>query len=289
MKAKFAAEFTDASHDPDPATLILQVSNVRPDAEVHRHIGVTDAATFAELHQVLGVVFGLDATPAESSPWHFYCVTQRINPHHTLRDFLRGEGDTVQLQWGLWDFTLCVAEVYPRDHGTPRALCVGGSGSFPGTHFDLTGINAALTGEETISEVLDLVRPEVRDIIERSKLYDFVPLLQALDLGRSVDPAVVAQVDGLPCEVTEQGRDAFWSIVLALACLGDESLNAHVAATTMEALGWVEDDGSTMSAMAVRNHCPASIDRLIELRACGPDQLGPLDRLDIYRALLRRG
>lgn len=283
-----AARAHGADEGPDASTLILQVSNVQPDAEVHRHMGVTDAATFAELHKVLGVVFGLDASPEEASPWHFYCVTKRINPEHRLRDFLRREGDTVQLQWGLWEFTLSVAEVYPRDAGTPRALCVGGSGSFPGTRFDLTGINAALTGEETISEVLRLVRPEVRSVIERSRLYDFVPLLQALDLARPVDPALAQRVSGLPREVTELGRDAFWCVVLALACLGEETLTAHVAATTMEALGWVEDDGSAISAMSVREYCPASVERLLELRACGPDQLSALDRLDIYRALLRK-
>ena len=52
----------------------------------------------------------------------------------------------MEFTWGLWDLKLTVAEIYPRDGGTPQALCVGGSGSFPGSKFDLTAINAALTG-----------------------------------------------------------------------------------------------------------------------------------------------
>ena len=49
----------------EPLTVILQVSNIRDDAEVHRQIGINDAMTFAQLHDVLVTCFDL---PHEGSP-----------------------------------------------------------------------------------------------------------------------------------------------------------------------------------------------------------------------------
>lgn len=135
---------------------------------------------------------------------------QRIDPSHTVREFLSREGEQIDYAWGLWDFEIVVVETYPRDNGTPEALCVGGSGSFQ-TPFDLTAVNAELTGQETIDEVLDLVTRPVRALIERTRLYDFVPLLQALDLNRdvSIDVQAYRQLRTLPREVTNEGKDAF--------------------------------------------------------------------------------
>ena len=276
----------------EPLTVICQVSNVRAEAEVHRHIGFSDAFTFAELHRVLEISFGL---PDEDSPWHFYehrdARGSRIAPEHQVSEFLWKEGDQVDYVWGLWDFSLVVAEIYPRDTGTPEALCVGGSGSFL-EPFDLTAINAELTGQETIDEVLNIVVPPVRAIIERTKLFDFVPLLQALDLERpeSTDNAdtVRAGLDSLPREVTSEGQDAFWSMMLGLSCMGGRELTNSVAEATMEALGWVADDGASLSGEEIRELCSASLEELAAIGAYGADALAPVDRLDIYRALLRR-
>lgn len=276
----------------EPLTVICQVSNVRAEAEAHRQIGFSDAFTFAELHRVLEVSFGL---PDEDSPWHFYEHRDargcRIDPEHQVSEFLWKEGDQVDYVWGLWDFSLVVAEIYPRDTGTPEALCVGGSGSFL-VPFDLTAINAELTGQETIDEVLNIVVPPVRAIIERTKLFDFVPLLQALDLERpeSTDnaDAVRAGLDSLPREVTSEGQDAFWSMTLGLSCMGGRELTNSVAEATMEALGWVADDGASLSGEEIRELCAASLKELAAMGAYGADALAPVDRLDIYRALLRR-
>lgn len=285
----------------EPLTVICQVSNVRAEAEVHRQIGFSDAFTFAELHRVLEVSFGL---PDEDSPWHFYehrdARGSRIDPEHQVSEFLWREGDQVDYVWGLWDFSLVVAEIYPRDTGTPEALCVGGSGSFL-EPFDLTAINAELTGQETIDEVLNIVVPPVRAIIERTKLFDFVPLLQALDLERpeslelpenpeSTDNAdtVRAGLDSLPREVTSEGQDAFWSMTLGLSCMGGRELTNSVAEATMEALGWLADDGASLSGEEIRELCAASLEELAAMGGYGADALAPVDRLDIYRALLRR-
>lgn len=273
----------------EPLTVILQVSNIRDDAEVHRQIGINDAMTFAQLHDVLVTCFDL---PHEESPWHFYYLdeeAQRIDPRHHVAEFLWREGEVVEFTWGLWDFKLTVAEIYPRDGGTPQALCVGGSGSFPGSKFDLTAINAALTGQAVIDEILTYLTPPVRSIIERSRLFDFVPLLQALDLSRDVELSaeVSKKLASLPREVTTEGQDAFWSIVLGLACIGSEELMGAVTATTMEALGWINDDGEELTAEEIWAMCEASTSILASVGAWGPEAAAPVDRLDIFRALLR--
>lgn len=270
-------------------TLLCQVSNVRADAEVHRQIGFSDALTLEELHHILEICFGL---PHEDSPWHFFEHTeargQRIDPSHTVREFLSREGEQVDYAWGLWDFEIVVVETYPRDSGTPEALCVGGSGSFQ-TPFDLTAVNAELTGQETIDEVLDLVASPVRALIERTRLYDFVPLLQALDLKRevSIEAEVFRQLRTLPREVTNEGKDAFWSMALALSCMGGRELTDSVAETSMAALGWVDDDGEELHGSAIRELCSASLKVLSSLGAYGENAVAPVDRLDIYRALVR--
>ena len=270
-------------------TLLCQVSNVRAEAEVHRQIGFSDALTLEELHHILEICFGL---PQEDSPWHFFEHTdargQRIDPTHTVREFLSREGEQVDYAWGLWDFEIVVVETYPRDSGTPEALCVGGSGSFQ-TPFDLTAVNAELTGQETIDEVLDLVISPVRALIERTRLYDFVPLLQALDLKRevSIDAEVFRQLRTLPREVTNEGKDAFWSMALALSCMGGRELTDSVVETAMAALGWVDDDGEELRGSAIRELCSASLKVLSSLGAYGDNAVAPVDRLDIYRALIR--
>lgn len=273
----------------EPMTVIVQASNIRDDAEVHRHIGVNDAITLAELHEVLVTCFDM---PDEDSPWHFFeheaARGTRISPQHQVSEFLWHEGDQIDYTWGLWDFSLVVAEVYPRDGGTPQALCVGGSGSFPGSQFDLTQVNAALTGQETITAVLTQAAPAVRDVIERSRLYDFVPLLQAMDLSRRVEltPEVERRVRRLPREKSMEGQDSFWANVMALACMGGEELTDSVVSTTMEGLGWVDDDGSTLTAAEVRRLCQASLDELESLGVWGDKALPPVERLDLFRALL---
>lgn len=272
----------------EPLTIICQVANIRADAEVHRQIGFSDALSFDELHRVLSICFSL---PKEDSPWHFFEHTDargdRIDPRHQISEFLWKEGDQVDFAWGLWDFEIVVAEIYPRDSGTPRALCVGGSGSLF-QEFDLTAINAELTGQETIVEVLDLVVTPVRRLIERTKLFDFVPLLQALDLTRPVeaDASTMRVLRSLPREVTNEGKDAFWSMALALACLGGKDLTDSVVETAMDALGWVDDDGRRLDGDSIRQLCAASLAQLQQVGAYGPAADSPVDRLDIYRALL---
>ncbi len=273
----------------EPRTVILQASHVRADAEVHRHIGVNDALHLADLHDVLDTTFGFCADPG-CTPWHFSPDgdrDDRLDPADPVHRHLAGAGDRISYHFGLWDISLTVVESYPRDDGTPRALCVGGSGAF-GSEFDLAGINAALTGTTTIRSVLEMTDPEVRDLITRSGIFDFVPLLQALDPGR--DPGLaVGTVDllrRLPVESDHAARDAFWSVVLALACMSDESLGNQILETTMAALGWEDDDGTALTGARVRELCVESLTLLADVGGYGAHARSPVDRLDIYRCLL---
>ncbi|MBK4137409.1 hypothetical protein GWO52_02750 [Corynebacterium macginleyi] len=273
----------------EPLTVICQAANIRADGEVHRQIGFSDALTLHELQKVLHICFGL---PDEKSPWHFYEHTDgrgsRLDPERQASEFLWREGDQIDFVWGLWDFELVVAEIYPRDNGTPSALCVGGSGNLF-EPFELTSVNRELTGEKITDEVLAQIKPQIRALIERTKLYDFVPLLQAMDLNRGNDlpPATTEALASLPCEVTNEGKDAFWSMALALSCMGGDELTDSVVETTMDALGWVNDDGNTLKGAEIRALCDASLNQLSQIGAYGQDAAAPVYRLDIYRALLR--
>lgn len=273
-----------------PWTLIVQVSTERGDYEIHRHVGVDDSLTFAQFHEVLGTCFDL---PADGAPWHFFTNYHgrghRIDPQHALADFLRRPGEVVDYTWGLWDFQVSVADMYPRDNGTPRALCVGGSGHL-GSEFDITSINSRLTGQATTASILGRARREVRSIIERSGLLDFVPLLQAVDLNRETPLADATRdaLSTLPLEDDAESSDAFWAAVLGLSCLADEETTDSVMEATLAALGWVDDDGTALSAAQARRLCADSLDRLAAVGGCGPDALAPVERLDIFRALLRR-
>ncbi len=276
----------DPQRARQPRTVILQASNVRADSEVHRHIGVNDALSLHDLRDVLVVSFGLTT---EEAPWHYSRDGERLDNTFHIHEYLTGAGDAITFHWGLWEFTLSAVDSYPRDRGTPRALCVGGSGSFGGADFDLAEINATLTGKKTIEQIMASTADPVRDLITRSEIFDFVPLLQALDLTRDValDEETRQRLASLPVEEDPAGRDAFWVVVLALACMSDERLAADVLETTMAALGWVDDDGSVLTAGDIHALCPASLQRLAELGAYGVDALSPVDRLDIYRQLLR--
>lgn len=267
-------------------TVILQVANTQADGEVHRQIGLNDALPLHELHEILILSCALTG----AAPWHFTRDGERLDPACHVHDFLRGEGDELLFHWGLWQFTLRTVHTYPRDRGTPRALCIGGSGAFGDADFDLAAINAALTGRKTIEEVLANTTAAVRSLIERSEIFDFVPLLQALDLKREVGVSedVRARLAGLPAEQGAVAADAFWTVILALASMSEEeALRVDIVESTMAALGWTGAGGAKLSGVEIGELCRESLAVLAEVGGYGEDALAPVDRLDIYRELLR--
>lgn len=278
-------------------TVIVRASLVRDDYEIHRHIGVSESLTLAELADVLVTCFDLRD---EQTPWHFTTTgrlpttsraetsraeTSRVDPQHLVGEYLGSEHAGVNFHWGLWVFQLQTVETYPRDKETPVALCVGGSGSFLGSKFDLTAINAQLTGPDAIDQVLAEVNPEVGALIRRSGVTDLVPLLQAIDLGRecAVDAQVRARLEQLPLETEPRRREAFWACVLGLSCMGGPEMTDNVAGVLFEALGHAGRSVQTGQSVKPRQLCADSLSVLAQCVA----SVAPVDRLDLYRVLLR--
>lgn len=218
-----------------------------------------------ELRHVLDVCFSFD--PAEPSTF------PGLSPSSLIPD-------SFTYEWGLWTVDVRVVDSYPRDEGTPRALCIGGAGTLI-DDFDLATVNTELTGRETVSAVLSMADPELRALIERGSLYDFVPLLQAIDLRQALGP-----FDDLPVESAQVARDAFWVTVLVLSCFSEPETSDQLLEGTMAELGWVEDDGSPLTARAIRALCAESLTRLASMGAYGRRAKSPVDRLEIYRNLL---
>ena len=278
-------------------TVIARASLVRDDYEIHRHIGVSESLTLAELADVLMTCFDLRD---EQTPWHFTTTgrlsttsraeasraeTSRVDPQHLVGEYLGSEHAGVNFHWGLWVFQLQTVETYPRDKETPVALCVGGSGSFLGSKFDLTAINAQLTGPDAIDQVLAEVNPEVGALIRRSGVTDLVPLLQAIDVGRecAVDAQVRARLEQLPLEDAPRRREAFWACVLGLSCMGGPEMTDEIAGVLFAALGDSGQSGQTGQSVKPRQLCADSLSVLGQCVA----EVAPVDRLDLYRVLLR--
>ena len=145
--------------------------------------------------------------------------------------------------------------------------------------FDLTRINTRLTGAETIETVLGCTRPEPANLIRRSGILDFVPLLQAIDFSRTpdIDPEVAMMCAVLPVEEDPVRQDAFWAVVLGLSCMSDEEVTDAIIESIVQALGW------NKTANEVRALCPNSLKHLRDIGGLS----SPVERIEIYRELLR--
>lgn len=256
------------------STLILRAHIVSADREIVRQIGVNNVLSFEEFHRILNVCF--DFSDGVSN----YSQKQQevIDDHDLLADHLRKTGDQISHFVGLWCIEVEVIDAIMRDQGTPHALCIGGYGQLHGV-FDMTAINAQLTGDEAIEQLMATVTPEVSSIIKRSGILDFIPLLQAIDFSRhselESDAAMICAV--LPVEEDPKKRDAFWATVLSLSCMCDAELTDHIIESVTHAIGWEENAGE------VRELCAQSLKQLDRIGGLG----SPVDRLDIYRELLR--
>lgn len=264
------------------ATLILRVSAMKGDEEIYRYLGVDESSTLDDVARTLVVAFGISGhcpvpagfTTEPGQP----SASSRISAEFTLGEALEGTRSTIFYHWGLWRFELELVEAYPRDDATPPAVCIAGAGDFGEIPLNITAINRELIGDDTAERVLRHIREEARDVIVRSSMYDFVLLLEALDLGRDV--AVRTSIRELPRERTRAGRDAFWSVCLALTCLADAETTDLIITTTYDNLGY-----PGVSAQRVRELCSGSLVRLAGLGVYGEGQVAPVARLDIFREL----
>lgn len=249
-----------------------------------------------------------------------------------IGDVLQDVGDTLTWHWGLWDHRLDVREAFARDEATPDALCIGGSGTIDGLWRggrvanlvapgaagtvgvvpspgggvnaadgsdvadgpDIAAINELLTGEQSIRNTLSTAREDVVDLIERSGVFEFVPLLQALDLRRNPGCNCIAEdcdrMRALPAEDPDDaaGRDAALATLLCLSALTDEDIRHDVTSHVMDSLGWVADDGTPLTGEDVEELCPATWAVLEEVGVVGEEQVGVVEKLDLLREALRR-
>lgn len=314
----------------EPATLIIGAVLTEEPQVVHRQFGINDRLTLRELSDALRVMFGW---PGESAPAKFTLdgadddagtdarnadaeadVTVPLDT--VIGDVLQDVGDTLTWHWGLWDHRLDVREAFARDDATPDALCIGGSGTIDGLWRggrvanvaapvdsdsdelpdgpDIAAINELLTGEQSIRNTLSTVRDDVVDLIERSGVFEFVPLLQALDLRRPPGCTCVAddclRVRALPAEDPDDaaGRDAALATLLCLSALTDEDIRHDVTSHVMDVLGWVADDGTPLTGEDVEELCADTWAVLEDVGVVGDDQVGVVDKLDLLREALRR-
>lgn len=272
-----------------PHTLLVRAEIITNGEHVIRHIGVDESTTLDCMRRVLAAAFNL---PKEPAPARFTlgCDDDRpLESSMPLGSLLLRPGDHLHFHYGLLHFTVYLGDRWPRDEATPRRLCVGGIGELPGCGFDLAGINAALVDERVVDSVLESTRPDVRDLIERARIFDFIPLLQAMDLDRHVelDTPIESALESLPQEADPIEVDAFWSTVLGLSCLAADELTDTVIEETMDALGWTTDSGAGITAADAKQLCTRSLETLSSIGAYGATAVAPVDRLDLFRGLLR--
>lgn len=276
-----------------PRTLLVRCATSLADETILRHIGLSSDTSLEDVRRSLHIAFSVPGDTPTPSRFTLASSDQgRLDTAGAIGQYLHEGGDELFFHWGLWRFTLTLLDIYPRDDATPRALCVAGAGDFAGEPFDVAAINAQLLGPSAVENVLASVRPEVVDIVSRSTSMDFLPLLQALDLSRpaeldSFDASVAQIVNTLPREQSREARDAFWCTILALSCLVDETTTDDVTESAMAALGWSADNGSSYSAGQIKQLCAGSLVRLASVGGYGTGGRSAVDKLDIYRALLR--
>jgi len=114
------------------------------------------------------------------------------------------------------------------------------------TAVSLSEINIELAGEDTVEHVMAHVQPELKALLHDGELYEFVPLLQALDLER---PATVSDhaaelLADAPSEDSAVGRAAAWARIVALSTLVDADSVDEVSESFMQAVGYRRGDVS---------------------------------------------
>ncbi len=205
--------------------------------------------------------------------------SRTAGPIGTTLDEALGRDGTASLLVDDIAITLTTAGAMTRDEHTPDAVCLagefipefrqepGGQGRTPAPNalvfagatgdgaggaagvdiprdVDLAAVNVALTGEETVEQILAGLAPELRELLLDGDLYEFTPLLQALDLGRpaQVPDSARAVLDGIPAETSPLGRAAAWSRIVALSTLSDRVTADEISEMLMSALGFTLAD-----------------------------------------------
>ena len=114
---------------------------------------------------------------------------------------------------------------------------------YPAKAVDIERVNVELAGEDPVENVLANLKPELAKLLKKYQLFQFIPLLQALDLDRPavVDEQVSEQLADLPIEKTPKARAAAWARIIALSTLGGEDMVAETSEAFMAALAEAKD------------------------------------------------
>lgn len=177
---------------------------------------------------------------------------------------------------------------------------------------DVTEVNVALAGEDIVEQILAETDPELRELLHERALYEFIPLLQALDLERpaNVTEHAAELLADAPIEKSKIGRAAAWARIIALSTLVDSEVD-EVSEAFMSALGFTRADAKlpptdtalgtdALSASEIKWLSRRTGRILAQVGACKwepqPDdqavplvpQCSLLDRLEMYRFVLQR-
>lgn len=177
---------------------------------------------------------------------------------------------------------------------------------------DVTEVNVALAGEDTVEQILAETDPELRELLHERALYEFIPLLQALDLERpaNVTEHAAELLADAPIEKSKIGRAAAWARIIALSTLVDSEVD-EVSEAFMSALGFTRADaklpptdtalgtdalsaseikwlsrrtGRILAQVGASKWEPQPDDQAVPL----VPQCSLLDRLEMYRFVLQR-
>lgn len=176
---------------------------------------------------------------------------------------------------------------------------------------DITEVNVALAGEDTVEQVLAEVDPELRELLRDGAMYEFIPLLQALDLERpaNVSEHAAELLADAPIEKSKIGRAAAWARIIALSTLVEAETD-EVSEAFMSALGYTRADAKlpptetalgtdALSASEIKWLSRRTGRILAQVGACKwerqPDdqavplvpQCSVLERLEMYRFILQ--
>ena len=176
---------------------------------------------------------------------------------------------------------------------------------------DITEVNVALAGEDTVEQILAEVDPELRELLRDGAMYEFIPLLQALDLERpaNVSEHAAELLADAPIEKSKIGRAAAWARIIALSTLVEAETD-EVSEAFMSALGYTRADAKlpptetalgtdALSASEIKWLSRRTGRILAQVGACKwerqPDdqavplvpQCSVLERLEMYRFILQ--
>lgn len=284
----------------EAATVVIGASLAEEPISVRRLFGVNDRMDLGELSQHLAIIFGWGGSAPTTFTLGPRSSDAQVPMATTVGDILQAPGDQLHWHWGLWTHILVVEEAFARVDSTPEVLCLGGSGMvhFLGQaaaepYIDIAAINRELTGRDHIEQTLAATRADIAQLIRRADMFEFVPLLQALDVGRPEDTsssqATVARLRTLAQqEADPAGADAAHALLLGLATLAPQPLRQEVQAHVMARLGWHGDDGLELSGAEVEELAPLTWAEMQAIGLAGAHALNPVGRLELLRETLRR-